>query len=112
MARDGLFYLSKRTASDAQLALYRFDDHSSRMLAWIEYPVHPVLTGTAGGQSVLSSQVDQQDTDLMVLDPYAGLRDMPVSSWFHGMKPIRVYLSVAVTIIATNEQGAYAAADH
>jgi Tol biopolymer transport system component/DNA-binding winged helix-turn-helix (wHTH) protein len=70
MAREGLFYLSKRTASEAQLALFRFRDRTSRALASINFNVHPVLSGSPDGRSVLYSQMDRQDTDLMVLDPY------------------------------------------
>jgi Tol biopolymer transport system component/DNA-binding winged helix-turn-helix (wHTH) protein len=71
MAPDGVYYLSKRWANGAELSFYQFRDGTSRILATIDHPVHPVLSNSHDGASVFYSQVDRQDTDLMMLDPFS-----------------------------------------
>lgn len=70
MARDGLYYLSSMTARGAQLDFYKFADGASRALATIDRPVHRFLSSSANGRSVLYTQVDREDSDLMLVDPF------------------------------------------
>jgi hypothetical protein len=69
LARDGLYYLSSSKKS-AQLDFYRFADNTTQTLASVDRPVHPFLLSSSDGRSVLNTQVDRHDTDLMLVDPY------------------------------------------
>jgi Tol biopolymer transport system component/DNA-binding winged helix-turn-helix (wHTH) protein len=70
MSRDGLYYLSNASASRVRLDFFRFADHANQTLSSIDYPVHAFLSSSSDGRSVLYSQVDSQDRDLMLVDPY------------------------------------------
>jgi Tol biopolymer transport system component/DNA-binding winged helix-turn-helix (wHTH) protein len=70
MARDGLYYLSTMNDRGAQLDFYRFGDRTSRALATIDHPVHRFLSSSPDGKSVVYSQVDRSDSDLMIVDPF------------------------------------------
>lgn len=70
MATDGLYYLSKLSFNGAQLDFYRFADRKSIGLASIDKPVHRFLSSSPDGKSVLYSQVDRRDSDLMMIDRF------------------------------------------
>ncbi len=70
MAKDGLYYLSSLTATGAQLDFYNFHHRVSRPLASIDRPIHRFLSSSPDGRSVLYTQVDRQDSDLMLLEPF------------------------------------------
>lgn len=70
LGRDGLYYLSGTGTSRAELDFLRFADHTSQMLATIDHPVHAFLSSSSDGRSVLFTQMDSQDRDLMLVDPY------------------------------------------
>jgi Tol biopolymer transport system component len=70
MAKDGLYYLSSLTATGAQLDFYSFAKHSSQRLATIDKPIHRFLSSPPDGRSVLYTQVDKRDSDLMLIDPF------------------------------------------
>jgi hypothetical protein len=67
LCRDGLCYLSSLTFAGAQLNYYSFHDRTSRLVAAIEHPVHHFLSSSRDGGSVLYTEVDRQDTDLMLI---------------------------------------------
>jgi len=67
---DGLYYFSTAGNSGAQLDFFRFADRSSQTLALIDRPVHGFLSSSWDGQSVLYTQIDSRDHDLMLVDPY------------------------------------------
>jgi Tol biopolymer transport system component/DNA-binding winged helix-turn-helix (wHTH) protein len=67
---DGLYYFSTAGNAGAQLDFYRFADRSSQTLALIDRPVHGFLSSSWDGQSVLYTQIDSRDHDLMLVDPY------------------------------------------
>jgi Tol biopolymer transport system component len=67
---DGLYYFSSAGNRGAQLEFFRFADHSSRILASIDRPVHEFLSSSLDGRSVLYTQIDSRDHDLMIVDPY------------------------------------------
>lgn len=68
--RDGLYYFSSIGNAGAQLDFFRFADRSNQTLALIDHPVHAVLSSSRDGQTVLYSQIDSRDHDLMLVDPY------------------------------------------
>ncbi len=70
MANDGLYYLSSLTSTGAQLDFYTFATRNSRPLATIDKPIHRFLTSPPDGRFVLYTQVDQRDSDLMLIDPF------------------------------------------
>ncbi|MEJ7605865.1 MAG: winged helix-turn-helix domain-containing protein [Bryobacteraceae bacterium] len=70
MARDGLYYLSSATRKGAQLDFYEFQTRTIRQLASIQQPVHDFLSSPPNGKSVLYTQVDRQDSDLMLVDSF------------------------------------------
>lgn len=70
MARDGLYFLSSLTRVGAQLDLLKFKNGATRRLATIDRPVHRFLSSSPDGRSVLYTQVDREDSDLMVIDPF------------------------------------------
>lgn len=67
MAPDGLYYLASLTSSSATLDLYDFATHTSRLIAQIDHPVHHVLSSPPDGRSVLFTQIDRQDSDVMLV---------------------------------------------
>jgi Tol biopolymer transport system component len=67
IAPDGLYYLSSLTGSRALLDFYDFAAQSSRRIATIDHPVHHVLSSTPDGRSVVFTQIDREDSDLMLL---------------------------------------------
>jgi Tol biopolymer transport system component/DNA-binding winged helix-turn-helix (wHTH) protein len=67
---DGLYYFSTVGSGGAQLDFFRFADRSKQTLALIDRPVHAVLSSSSDGRSVLYSQIDSRDHDLMLVDPY------------------------------------------
>jgi Tol biopolymer transport system component len=67
---DGLYYFSTAGNAGAQLDFYRFADRSSQTLAVIDRAVHGFLSSSWDGQSVLYTQIDSRDHDLMLVDPY------------------------------------------
>ncbi|MEP6716748.1 MAG: hypothetical protein ABJC09_14345, partial [Terriglobia bacterium] len=67
---DGLYYFSTASNTGAQLDFLRFADRSIHPLATIDRPVHTFLSSSSDGHSVLYSQIDSRDHDLMMVDPY------------------------------------------
>ena len=70
MARDGLYYLSSATSTGAQLNFYDFRAQASRRLATIDRPVHHFLSSPPDGKSVLYTQVDRQESDLILVNAF------------------------------------------
>lgn len=70
MAKDGLYYLSRLSAGGAQLDFYRFADRQTIGLAKIDHPVHRFLSSSPDGKSVLYSQIDRRDCDLMMIEGF------------------------------------------
>jgi Tol biopolymer transport system component len=67
MAPEGLYYLSALNATNARLDFYDFAARTSRRIAAIDHPVHNVLSSPPDGRSVIFTQIDRQDSDLMLL---------------------------------------------
>lgn len=70
MAKDGIYYLSSMSPTGAQLDFYSFAKKSSRPLVTIDTPIHRFLSSPPDGRSVLYTQVDKRDSDLMLIDPF------------------------------------------
>ena len=67
LGRGGLYYLSSMSFSGARIDFYGFAEGTSRPVVSIDHPVHHFLSSSLDGQSVLFTQIDHQDTDLMLL---------------------------------------------
>jgi Tol biopolymer transport system component/DNA-binding winged helix-turn-helix (wHTH) protein len=67
IAPDGLFYLSSLNSAGAKLDFYEFASRTRRRVATIDHPLHHVLSSSPDGRSVLFTQIDRQDSDLMLL---------------------------------------------
>jgi Tol biopolymer transport system component/DNA-binding winged helix-turn-helix (wHTH) protein len=67
LGRGGLCYLASISFTGAEMGFYSFADHAARPLVAIDRPVHHFLSGSPDGKSVLFTQVDRQDSDLMLL---------------------------------------------
>lgn len=67
MAPEGLYYLSSLSAAGAKLDLYDFAAGTSRRIAAIDHPIHHVLSSPPDGRSVVFTEIDSQDSDLMLL---------------------------------------------
>jgi hypothetical protein len=67
LGRHGLYYLASMSFTGAQMGFYSFADQAARPLMAIDHPVHHFLSGSPDGLSVLFTQVDRQDSDLMLL---------------------------------------------
>jgi len=67
MAPDGLYYLSSLSSAGATLDFFAFGTRASRRLTSIDRPVHHVLSGSPDGRSVVFTQIDREDTDLMMV---------------------------------------------
>ncbi len=67
LGRGGLYYLASRSFTGARIDFYSFATETSRPLVSINHPVHHFLSSSPDGGSVLFTQIDRQDTDLMLL---------------------------------------------
>jgi Tol biopolymer transport system component len=67
LGRGGLCYLASISFTGARMGFYRFADQAARPLIAIDRPVHHFLSSSPDGASVLFTQVDRQDSDLMLL---------------------------------------------
>ena len=67
VARGGLYYLESITFTGARMGFYSFADKGAQPLIEIDRPVHHFLSTSPDGASVLFTQVDRQDSDLMLL---------------------------------------------
>jgi hypothetical protein len=67
---NGPYYLAGPGTSRAELDFLRFADHTTQVLARIEHPVHAFLSSSSDGRSLLFTQMDSQDRDLVLVDPY------------------------------------------
>ena len=63
----GLYYLSSQSFARGQISFYDFASQHTSPLLTVDHPVHHFLSSSADGRSVLYTQVDQEDTDLMHL---------------------------------------------
>ena len=63
----GLYYLSSQSFAKGQISFYDFASQHTSPLLTVDHPVHHFLSSSADGRSVLYTQVDQEDTDLMHL---------------------------------------------
>jgi Tol biopolymer transport system component/DNA-binding winged helix-turn-helix (wHTH) protein len=70
LGRDGLYYITGQGAGNTQLNFLRFADNSIRVLAALDHPVHAFLSSSSDGRSVLFTQIDRQDRDVMQVDPF------------------------------------------
>ena len=66
-APDGLYYLSPTSSNATELDLYQFATGSSRQIAVIDHPLHHVLSSPPDGRSVVLTEIDRQDKDLMLV---------------------------------------------
>jgi Tol biopolymer transport system component/DNA-binding winged helix-turn-helix (wHTH) protein len=67
LTRGGLCYLDSIGFNGARIGFYSFAERVPRPLISIDHPVHHFLSSSPGGTSVLFTQVDRQDSDLMLL---------------------------------------------
>lgn len=67
LAPGGLYYLSSQSRTGGQIAYFNLATNSSRPFLAIDRPIHHFLSSSANGNFVLFTQVDQQDSDLMLL---------------------------------------------
>lgn len=67
LARDGLCYLSSLTSTGAKLRYYNLATGASRLIATIDHPLHHYLSSPPDGRSVVYTEMDQEDSDLMIV---------------------------------------------
>ncbi|MCU1260773.1 MAG: yycF [Bryobacterales bacterium] len=67
LGRRGLYYLASMSFTGAQMGFYSFADQAARPLVTLDRPVHHFLSSPPDGASVLFTQVDREDSDLMLL---------------------------------------------
>jgi len=67
LGRGGLCYLASMSFTGARMGFYSFAQHAAQPLTSIDRPVHHFLSSSQDGTSVLFTQVDRQDSDLMLL---------------------------------------------
>jgi Tol biopolymer transport system component/DNA-binding winged helix-turn-helix (wHTH) protein len=66
LAQGGLYFLSSITSKDATLEMYDFATHTRRRVLLIDRPVHHFLSSPPDGKSILYTQIDRQESDLML----------------------------------------------
>jgi WD40 repeat protein len=66
MGNGGFFYLKSLVPTGARLNFFNFGSKTNREIAQIELPVHHFLSSPPDGNSVLFTQVDREDRDLML----------------------------------------------
>jgi Tol biopolymer transport system component/DNA-binding winged helix-turn-helix (wHTH) protein len=66
LAQGGLYFLSSITSKDATLERYDFATHARRRVLLIDRPVHHFLSSPPDGKSILYTQIDRQESDLML----------------------------------------------
>lgn len=67
MAPDGLYYLSPINSKRTELDLFSFADGRRRQVAAFDHLLHHVLSSPPDGRSVVFTEIDRQDTDLMLV---------------------------------------------
>jgi Tol biopolymer transport system component/DNA-binding winged helix-turn-helix (wHTH) protein len=80
VARGGLYYLESISFTGARMGFYSFADNRARLLIEIDRPVHHFLSTSPDGASVLFTQVDRQDSDLMLLPLGRSSREAELAS--------------------------------
>jgi len=70
LGRDGLYYALGTRGRGAQLDFFRFADQTTEVLASIDHPLHGFLSSSSDGRSVLFTQLDRQDRDLMLVESF------------------------------------------
>jgi dipeptidyl aminopeptidase/acylaminoacyl peptidase len=69
-APNGIYYLSELPTQGMALRFYSFASQRSSPITTISGPAHHVLSITPDGRSIIYSQIDRQDTDLMLIEPF------------------------------------------
>jgi Tol biopolymer transport system component len=69
-APNGVYYLSELPAKGMVLRFYSFASRRSSPVITISGPLHHVLSITPDGRSIVYSQVERKDTDLMLIKPF------------------------------------------
>jgi hypothetical protein len=67
MGQGGLYYLKSLMPTGARLNFFDFARGRSREIAQIDHPVHHFLSSPPDGNSVLYTEVDRDDRDLMLV---------------------------------------------
>ena len=66
---EGIFYVLQATAGGRQsIQFYKFATGTSSAIVTLERPLFVGLTASADGRSILYSQVDRDESDLMIAD--------------------------------------------
>lgn len=66
---QGIFFVSRADSGKKQsIRFYRFSTGETRTIAGLEKPMFVGLTVSADGRSILYSQVDRNESDLMLAD--------------------------------------------
>jgi hypothetical protein len=66
LAQGGLYFLSSITSKDATLDMYDFAKHARRRVLLIDRPVHHFLSSPPDGKSIPYTQIDREESDLML----------------------------------------------